>query len=172
MNMNIKKNNKGFTLLEMVLTVALISILIGGVAVVFPQWLSQYILLKQTAAATEVMDVIASGIEDEMAFSRNRMWGPSGVSYVTGDRVCTLPLKNSQAETSYADGRLVINGRPRIYGAIFDTAFYKDMTVQLTMWESKRERDGMPILMIQVEVYSDQGILLCSETKPTAYYNP
>ena len=167
-----KMDNKGFTLLEMVLTVGIISILIGGVVTVVPQWLSQYIMLKQTAAATEVMDVVASGIEEEMSFSRNRIWGTQGVSYVTGERVCMLPLKDSPVEMTYADGRLVIRGKPKIYGAVFDTAFYKDMTVQLTMWETKRTRDGISILMTQIEVFSAKGQLLCSETKPTVYYNP
>ncbi len=170
--MKVKMGNKGFTLLEMVLTVGIISILIGGVAAVLPQWLSQYIMLKQTAAATEVMDVVASGIEEEMSFSRNRIWGNQGISYVTGDRVCALPLKESPAEVTYADGRLVISGRPKIYGAVFDAAFYKDMTVKLTIWETKRARDGTVVLMTQIEVFSAKGQLLCSETKPTVYYNP
>lgn len=170
--MEVKMGNKGFTLLEMVLTVGIISIFIGGVAAVLPQWLSQYIMLKQTAAATEIMDVVSSGIEEEMSFSRNRIWGAQGVSYVTGDRVCTLPLKDSPVEMTYADGRLVISGKPKIYGAVFDTAFYKDMTVKLTMWEAKRTRDQATILMMQIEVFSAKGQLLCSETKPTVYYNP
>lgn len=164
--------NKGFTLLEMVLTIGIISILLAGVAVIFPQWVDQYILLKQTAAATEIMDAVASGIQQELAFSQDREWSDQGLTYVTADKVSILPLKGSQCTITYAENQLVISGQPRIYGTVFDQSFYKDMTVTLTMQEEKRSRDGAMILMTQIQVYSASGKLLCSETKPTMYYNP
>ena len=165
-------NNKGFTLLEMVITFGIIGILIGGVAIIFPQWLNQYTYLKQTAAATEVMDVVASGIQDEMSLSRERTWSAEGLTYVNGERISKLPLDNTACTSSYSDGKLIISGQPKIYGAIFDTAFYKDMSVTLTMQEEKRSRDDALVLVTTIEVYSPQGALLASETKTTFYYNP
>lgn len=165
-------DNKGFTLLEMICTVGIISILLAGVAAIFPQWLDQYMLLKQTAAATEIMDAVASGIQEELSFSKDRKWGPEGLTYATGDKIATLPLKDSACTVTYADSRLVISGQPRIYGTIFDAEFYQDMTVTLTLQEQKRERDGAVVLLVRIEVYSSTGKLLCSETKPTIYYNP
>lgn len=165
-------NNKGFTLLEMVITVAIIGILIGSVAVIFPQWLEQYSLLKQTAAATEVMDVVASGIQDELSLSKERNWESDGLTYERGDRISTLPIDNEDCSVSYGGGNLVISGQPKIYGAVFDTAFYKDMTVNITLQEEKRSRDDLPVLVTTIEVYSAQGTLLAGETKTTFYYNP
>lgn len=165
-------NNKGFTLLEMVITVAIIGILISGVAIIFPRWLNQYTLLKQTAEAMEVMDVVASGIQDELSMSRERTWSAEGLGYVNGDRIGRLPLEKEKCTVIYTGGPLVISGQPKIYGAIFDTEFYKDMTVRLTLQEQKRSRDGIVFLEAVIEVYSTEGVLLCSETKNTFYYNP
>lgn len=167
-----KMNNKGFTLLEMVVTFGIIGILLGGVAIIFPQWLNQYTYLKQTAAATEVMDVVASGIWDEMSLSRERAWSGDGISYLNGERISKLPLDHTGCTCSLADDTLVISGQPKIYGAVFDTGFYKDMSVTITMQEEKRSRDDKPVLVMNIEVYSSQGALLASETKTVFYYNP
>ena len=164
-------NNKGFTLLEMVVTLGIIGILLGSVAVIFPQWLNQYTFLKETAAATEVMDVVASGIQDEMALCSERTWSGEGITYVNGERISKLPLDNAGCSSSYNGTELVITGQPKVYGAIFDTGFYKDMTVTITMKEEKRGRDEKPVLVTTIEVFSKQGTLLAGETKTTFYYN-
>lgn len=165
-------NNKGFTLLEMVVTVALLSIVIAGVVVIFPNWMNQYDMLKETAAATEIMDVVASGIQEELSLSQERQWDENGLSYVNGDRLGQLPLEDSQSTTSYTNGTLVISGQPKIYGAVFDTEFYKDMTVTLTLQEKERKRDNSVFLLAIIEVHAADGELLCSERKTIFYYNP
>lgn len=165
-------NNKGFTLLEMIITIGIISILMGGIAFIFPQWLRQYTMLKETAAATEIMDVVASGISEELSMSQERNWTTAGISYVNGDRISSLPLETEDCTISYQDGVLKISGQPKIYGAIFDTTFYKDMSVTLTMYEQARSRDGAKVLLATIEVYSAKDVLLSSETRTIFYYNP
>lgn len=164
-------NNKGFTLLEMVIAVAIVSLLVGSVVVVFPQWLTQYVMLRQTAEATEIMDVIASGIQDELLFSKERTWDEQGLHYVRDSRIGTLPLNDTECAITYEDGSLTILGKPQIFGAVFDSGFYGDMTAKLVMKEQTRSRDGAPVLVAQIEVYSSQGQLLASEAVSVLYYN-
>lgn len=165
-------NNKGFTLLEMVVTVGILGILMSAIAIIFPNWLRQYTMLKETAAATEIMDVVASGIQDELSVSQEREWSEDGLYYINGDRIGNLPLEDSPCSIAYTDKKLVIEGQPGIYGAVFDTGFYKDMSVKITLEEEKRSRDDAIFLLSTIEVYSSDGTMLGSETKSTYYYNP
>ena len=164
-------NNKGFTLLEMVIAVAIVSLLVGSVVVVFPQWLTQYVTLRQTAEATEKMDVIASGIQDELLFCKERTWDEKGLHYVRDSRIGNIPLNDAECTIAYEDGTLTILGKPLIFGAVFDSDFYDDMTAKLVLKEQTRSRDGAPVLGVQIEIYSSQGQLLGSETISVLYYN-
>ncbi len=166
-----RMNNKGFTLLEMVIAVAVISLLIGSIVVVFPQWLTQYVTLRQTAEAMEIMDVIASGIQDELLFSKERTWDGQGLHYVRDTRIGHIPLNDMECAVSYEGGSLTVEGKPQIFGVVFDSDFYGDMTAKLILGEQTRSRDGAKVLVTQIEIYSSQGQLLGSETASVLYYN-
>ncbi len=178
-----KLNNKGFTLLEIVITVAIISILFGGVVTVFPQWMNQYLMLRQTAKATEVMDVVATAVRDEMVYSTDREWTEEGLKYVRDVRMGTIPVDTADCSVSYApdetggSGVITIEGRPQIFGTIFDDDFYTDMTIKLVLEEKERARGadgsmGKKFLQAQIEVFSAEGQRLASVTEAVAYYNP
>lgn len=178
-----KTNNKGFTLLEVVITVAIISILFGGIATVFPQWLNQYIMLRQTARATEIMDVVATAVRDELIYSTDREWTEEGLKYIRDTRMSTIPVNTTDCTVTYLPGEadnngvITIVGRPQIFGTIFDENFYKDMTVRLVLEEKTRVRGtdgsmGKKFLQAQIEVFSAEGQRLASVTETVSYYNP
>ncbi len=167
-----QKDNRGFTLLEMVIAIAIISILMSAIVFIFPQWLRQYEQLKKTAKAVEIMDSIASAVQEEMKFSQDRSFGRQGLKYLVGERISAIPLDDAHCSVAYDESshRVRIEGKPKIFGTIFDTAFYGDMTVLLVIWE--QDKEGESLLMTQIEVYSSEGNLLCSVTRPVVYYNP
>lgn len=171
---HIKKiDDSGFTLMELIITVAILSVLMTGVVTTFPQWLRQYTMLKETSRATEIMDILASGINQEMKFSTSRTWGSEGISYVNAEKLSTsLPIATDGCTITYESDKLIIDGRPKIYGSVFDTGIYDEMTVRLILSETERTRDNARVLQTLIEVYSDSGALLATETKSTMYYNP
>lgn len=165
-----KKNlaNKGFTLIEMVIAVAIVSMLFGSIVVIFPQWLSQYVMLRDTAEATEVMDVVAAGIKDELQFSKDRLWNDEGIYYVRGNRSVQIPLNPSDCNITYDNQVMTIEGRPEIFGSIFDESFYSGNIIKLTLQNNGEESKYMNA---NIEIYSEQGELLASEIKTVVFYN-
>ena len=59
----------GMTLLEVILTTALVSVFFTVVAAVMPAMLEQYIIMKKTAEAVEIAGVIEKGLASEMAYA-------------------------------------------------------------------------------------------------------
>lgn len=170
--MQIRKNNSGFTLIEMIITTAILGILLSAVAVTFPQWLNQYLFIQNESRAVEIMDIVAAGVGEELRFSKDRTIDDvNGLTYACGKRICTIPLNQEECTITYEDDELIITGQPKIYGSIFDTGIYNDLYVTLTMKE-ETVAPGNVLMRTKIEIFSEGGQPLCSETKTTHYYNP
>ncbi|MBR1931377.1 MAG: hypothetical protein IJ833_07915 [Lachnospiraceae bacterium] len=160
-------------MIEMIITVGIIAVLTGSIAVVFPQWLRQYVSLRQIAEATNMVDVMASGIKEELQFSKNRTWDEEGLHYVRDIRMGDFPLNEDECTINYdeAANTLTVVGRPEIFGTVFDADFYGEMTATVVVENETRTRDNKNFLAVDIEIRNAEGQLMSSEKIAVNLYN-
>ncbi|MCR4651112.1 MAG: type II secretion system GspH family protein [Lachnospiraceae bacterium] len=163
------ENNKGFTLIEMIITLGLVGILLSAVAVLFPQWLDQYLYIRQLGTATGIMDVVGQGVQSELEYSTDRMIEATGLSYIVEDRIGKIPANTDDCTVTVTSDTVVINGQPAIFGSVVDPDFYHDMSVTITLVLDGTGSDEH--INALIEVFNSEGKIMCSENKPMILYS-
>lgn len=69
--MNKRMANKGFTMMEMIVTVALVSVFFGALALAIPQNMETYILEKRLLKGVEMSTIIENAIAHEFGVASN-----------------------------------------------------------------------------------------------------
>ena len=146
--------NQGFTMLEMIVTVALVSIFFGAIAVAIPKNLQTYLMEKRLAKGLEMSTIIENGLAQEFGAA-------SGISIVTTEEGTYLSyvknVKNGDAMTTLQCCF------PANYTADNVTVSYSDEAVHSNTSSSLESQPGQPI------VFTSQAIYLTAEGKPQIF---
>lgn len=160
------KNQKGFTLVEMIIAVAMISVFFTVVVAVMTRTLNTYLSIRQTTNAMKTADVLGSGMVKELEFAQDIEFKAEGMSYSVNKGSSRIPL-NAAPVTSYTANSVVIEGKPEIFGVVFDSGFYEENSVRLQI-----TRPEQRILSIDIQIIQDGSNEVLYTTKRTVYlYN-
>ena len=190
--LNIKNNNKGFTMLEIVITMALVTIFFGVVVVVVPSGLSQYISMMKLSDGIELTNVIENGIAGEFAVASSiyfdeendvityikdheqRSFPSNDDDYVAIDDNDVTKLNEVSREcTSYTDAnsniinQITAGGRPYVFNTICDDGVYDGYYSKIKITYNQKHCT----YEIEVEVYDENYDIICSSKKPIITYN-
>ncbi|MGN0347883.1 MAG: Tfp pilus assembly protein FimT/FimU [Lachnospiraceae bacterium] len=146
--------NQGFTMLEMIVTVALVSIFFGAIAVAIPKNLQTYLMEKRLAKGLEMSTIIENGLAQEFGAA-------SGISIVTTEDGTYLSyvknVKNGDAMTTRQCWF------PANYTEDDVTVSYSDEAVHSNTSSSLESQPGQPI------VFTSKAIYLTAEGKPQIF---
>ena len=123
-----------------------------------------------------MMDVVASGMKEELQYSKNRTFDENGFHYVRGTRIGDFPIQSTAGDytVTYTVGEqsVTVSGQPKIFGTVFDTAFYGDMTTVITLREESRTSDGRSFLTADIEIRNNEDKVMSSETIAIHLFQP
>lgn len=177
--LNNRLNNKGTTMIELIITVAIVAVFFGAVAVAVPKCLEQYIMMKETSEALEITSILENGLAAELGSAGRISFNEeTGISYVKNGQNRYFPIKKGVTEdTNYdydiklkIDGSeriLRITGQPKSYGTLYDIGFYGNMTVEMTL----DYVPGNDCINLQVVVFNSEGKSIATTNKPIILYN-
>lgn len=161
------KNQKGFTLVEMIIAVALISVFFTVVVTVMTRTLNSYVTMKQTTEAIKMADVIGSGMVKELEFAQNIEFTAEGMNYTVKKGSSVLPMNGTATVASYTSDSIVIEGKPEIFGVVFDPGLYANNSVRLRITKAATQ-----VLAVEMEIIDDSSNELVYKTKRTIHlYN-
>lgn len=161
------RDHKGFTLVEMIIAVAMISIFFTVVVAVMSRTLNTYVTMKETTDAIKIADVVGNGTVKELEFAQKIEFGADGMEYSVNKGKTMLPLNNTAPVTGYTDSSIIIEGKPEIFGTVFDPEVYDNNSVKLQI-----TRMNTRVLAVDIEVFSDNSGELLYKTRRTVYlYN-
>lgn len=169
-----QKGNAGFTMLEMIITVALVSLFFSAMAVVIPTILNNYVTMNKTNKALEMTTVIENGIAAEWAkayaitFPVDTTKEPR-LSYQVGNYKRYFPVEKDQDGTStttkYTDNTITVKGKPIIFGAVYDESFYKwGWTAEVIL-----KKDGNDY-SVKVTIFDENDEIITVSEKPIIIY--
>jgi prepilin-type N-terminal cleavage/methylation domain-containing protein len=181
MKKNRKQNNKGFTLLEMVLVMAIIAVFFTMVAFLVPVWYKNYEDSMRLNYARQIADAVLGAVEEQIRFADDltivysapdddsyveRITGKAkGVRFYTpmegtgwvGDAL-TSTVKDTK---KYADGMA-----PLIDGLVYDEDFFMENSIRLSF--QLKPEGGLPKRCeVTVQVVSEDGTKLVLQKKRT-----
>ncbi len=173
-NTRIQDNNDGFTMLEMIITVALVTLFFSAVAVVVPAILNNYVTMNKTNKALEMTTVIENGLSAEWAKAYQITMPDDStkdprLSYQIGQYKRYFPVEKDQADTSItADSvnhTISVKGKPIIYGAVFDESFYKwGWTAEVVLKQDDTDYS------VKVTIYDEFNEIITVSEKPLIIY--
>lgn len=174
-------NNKGLTMLELIMTVAVITVFFTTISITLPRVMEQYILMKNTSEALEITSILENGMATELGGAANFRFEEkyNGLGYEKNLQVRYFPLnaQKSEEDPDYgctttlvntgSEHFLTITGRPKIYGTLYDGGFYGNMTVKIEL----KYKDGAENMNVKITVFDAEGKSICVSEKPIVLYN-
>lgn len=161
------KNNKGFTLVEMIIAVALISVFFTVVVAVMTRTLNSYVTMKQTTEAIKMADVIGSGMVKELEFADGIDFTADGMKYTVNRGSSVLPMNGTATVSAYTDDSIIIEGKPEIFGVVFDPALYQHNSAKLQISKVAEQ-----VLYVEMDIIDDNSGDLIYKTNRTVHlYN-
>lgn len=146
------RDQKGFTLIEMLTATALVAIFFTMAASVLPSWFQNYKNMITLSYARQIANTIVSAVEGQLLFASDVSIKPgSGNLAVTGKRgntVVTIP------ET-------MEDGTQSIEGLVYDSRFYRGMDVKLTFEVNDSDR----YCIVTVVVKDADGSTILEKTR-------
>lgn len=124
------KNCQGFTMIEMILTVALTAIFFTVVALALPQWIKSYQSFVRVSYANQIADNIIEAVKEQITYSSNVKTEdpPKQLSYSYFNK----QSQKSEPRTISLDEEVWKADGVIIPGFVYDTKYYMDNDVQLT----------------------------------------
>lgn len=167
-----KHNNKGFTMLEVIITVGIVSIFFLSISVVLPQSLEYYILMEKTSTALELTDIIENGIGMELAGASSIAFDESvGITYINGNEIRKFPankdLSGLNMQVSPDVKSLKVTGRPYIWRSVYDDEMYGKYTASIIL----NQNIDTGKMNVTVTIFDEDNKSLCTTTKPIIMYN-
>lgn len=174
-----KLNNVGTTMMELIITVAIVTVFFGAVAIAVPNCLEQYVMMKNTSEAMEITSIIENGLSTELGGAgRISFTADKGLTYARNGQIRNFPIledkagdssKTSTIKVENKDGVsiMTVTGKPKIYGTLYDTAFYGNMTVEIIVTYKK----GADCMNSKITVYNSEGESIAITEKPIVLYN-
>ena len=167
-----KLNNKGFTMMEIIITVAIVSIFFLSISIVVPQSLDYYILMEKTSTAIELTDIIENGLGMELAGAASIAFDDSvGITYINGEEIRKFPankdLSKLNMKVSVDDKKLEVTGRPYIWRSVYDDELYGQYTAKILLTQD----DNTGNINIKVTIFDENNDSVCTTTKPVIMYN-
>ncbi len=161
------RNHKGFTLVEMIIAVAMISVFFTVVVAVMSRTLNTYVTMKEMTDAIKIADILGNGTVKELEFAQKISFGADGMEYSVNKGKSVLPLNNTAPVTAYTDASVVVEGKPEIFGVVYDPEMYDNNSVKMQITQLSTR-----VLAVDIEVYSDNSGDLLYKTRRTVYlYN-
>lgn len=168
-----QKGNAGFTMLEMIITVALVSLFFSAMAVVIPTILNNYVTMNKTNKAVEMTTVIENGMAAEWAKAYaitlpNTPEEPR-LSYQVGNYKRYFPVEKDQEGTTittdFTNNTITVKGKPIIFGAVYDESFYKwGWTAEVIL-----KKDGNDY-SVKVTIFDEYNEVITVSEKPIIIY--
>ena len=167
-----KVNNKGFTMLELIITVAIVSIFFTAIAYVIPEALEYYLVVEKTSTALELADIIENGLEMEMGGAASLAFDESyGVTYINGEEIRTFPankdLSNIDMQVDVDNRTVIVSGKPYVWRSVYDDELYGDYSAKIVLDQDVDTGD----MRIELTIFDGDGDQLCTSRKPVIMYN-
>lgn len=125
------KNCQGFTMIEMILTVALTAIFFTVVALVLPQWIKSYQSFIRVSYANQIADNIIEAVKEQITYSSNVSTEdtPGQLTYNYLEKIYNEGIvgESPQARSISLGGA----GGVLIPGFVYDPKYYMDNNVTL-----------------------------------------
>lgn len=162
----VMKDQKGFTLIEMIIALAMVTILFTVILAVLTRTITAYAKMKESVEAMKIADVMGSGMVKELEFAKEITFESDCMTYSVDGGGTRLPLDNTSAVTTTSDS-ISILGKPKIYGVVFDPGFYKADSVNIDITRANENT-----LLIQIKIISDaSGDTLYTGKQTVHLYN-
>lgn len=190
------KNNKGFTMLELVITVALVSIFFGVVVAIVPSTINEYIAMRKLASAMELTNLIENGIATELSSATSICFDEEKdvITYIKNKEQRRFPSNEDKTlllegfttlneigrnVSEYPDGmggkvstievggKTTDGGHVYVFNSICDDGIYSDFGAKITIiYVSATNSYEMLVC-----VYDENDEIICSSQKPIIMYN-
>lgn len=177
---NIKKNNNlGTTMIELIITVAIVAVFFGAVVVAVPRCLEQYIMMKESSEALELTSIIENGLSTELGGAgKIHIDADRGLTYIKNKQIKYFPMAKGVTEDSNYEYELSIDtsgeekvvkvtGKPKFYGALYDAGIYGNMTVEIIL----KYATAASCINTKITVFNAEGKSIAVTEKPIILYN-
>lgn len=163
------KESKGFTMLEMILTVALVAIFFTVVAMVLPSLIRSYNSIVSVNYANQIADNIITAVEEQLTYASDVTVDSSGkISYgypykeyieKGGNQGFVIKTQTKEIKLGDSNGDV-----PIIPGFVYDKKYYMDKKVEIIAKTVPLNSDAektkhVCILTVNVSDNSDNLIL-------------
>lgn len=184
-------DNKGYSLIEVIITMALVSIVMSFLAASFSTTVKTFNRITRMTEAKSLANQISNGIVSELssakqlqiAFKENSDGVVTGrIVYEKGDMLYQFPESGGEVviddglEAPDGDGGdfyCQVVGKPVLRGAVYDVAVYGDYTVDVTVTFGD-DINNISSLFVMVKVYEGEGadkVMLASVPQTSLLYN-
>lgn len=148
------KSTKGFTMIEMIITVAVTAIFFAGVVAILPSVLKSYHAVISMNAARQIAESVSNAISEQITYASGVEVKSEGVLeyiyYVKGikgaDGTADQDPRNERRKIELKDDI------EKIPGMVYDKAYFRDNKVNL-----KNASITGNVCTLTVEVVPDQG---------------
>ena len=160
-------------MLELIMTVAVVTVFFGAVVVALPRCMEEYITMKKTSDALEITSVLENGLATELCGSSRVVFGGEreALNYVRNQELRYFPINYDEgSEVTITSGDayvMTVVGKPKIYGTLYDTNFYDDMSVEVVLTYVTDASS----MNVKITVYDSDGLSLAVSEKPIILYN-
>lgn len=149
------KSRQGFTLIEMIITTALVSIFFAAVAMIVPSWYKAYDSMSELNHARQIADSVIEAVEWQIRFADELTYVPATgdgtVEYLEGKRGGTSFYVPMQQDGSMPTNN--IEGSVMIDGLAYDADYFMNHELRLSF----SNPEGMDYCTVTVEILRKQG---------------
>lgn len=150
------KSSRGFTMLEMIITTALVSIIFAAVAMIVPSWYKAYITMSELNHARQIADSVMEAVEWQIRFADEVEYVPVSAD----DPIERLKVENGGNSITYIpllnEGNMPadnIESPVRIDGLAYDADYFMNHELHLSFSDPA----GMDYCTVKVEILRTQG---------------
>ncbi|MCQ2521114.1 MAG: hypothetical protein MJ105_01930 [Lachnospiraceae bacterium] len=162
-------------MLEMIVTVAMVSIFFTVMAMTVPTIMNNYVEMKRMNKALEMATIIENGLSAEFAKSWNHQFSDDvndrRLKYNSGEYMRTFPVE-LDTELTYksmsipeATQYLSVKGQPLIYDTVLDKGFYDGFSAQITIY-----KDNQGAFFANVQIFDENDVRVTVSEKPLTIY--
>ena len=149
------KSRRGFTMIEMIITTALVSIFFAAVALIVPSWYKAYTSMSELNHARQIADSVMEAVEWQIRFADTVEYVPvsadNPVEYLKGtsggSSFCIPLWEDSNMPTNNIESSVMIDG------LAYDADYFMNHELRLSFSDPA----GMDYCTVRVEILRTQG---------------